>query len=191
MEEVWFNFAWRCACALRIILKPAQAKKQSVETVGILKNLRKGPWIISSHPHNAIVPGGKYTNLHWGTLIDGAKAAFAADPQKLNKVLQGAISEGLDDCTVFSNKTPFIVKQWLTALGNRGNKDSKATTFVEVYRTVPVIQAAWARKCKAMGWSVESIGQAEYERRKWILADSLYKKSFDNKGHLEARAVLT
>ena len=119
-----------------------------METVGILKNLRKGPWVIPEHPHNAIVPGGKYTNLHWGTLIDGAKAAYLADAQKQNVVLQAAISAGIGDCIVFSNKTPFIIKQWLTAVGNRGNKDAKVTTFVEVYKSTPQIQAAWTRKCK-------------------------------------------
>ena len=68
-----------------------EARKESVNTVGIIQGLRGGAWLIPRDDVRQDPAWGKtiqfYHVLHWATLLEGAKAAWDADKKKDKRVV--------------------------------------------------------------------------------------------------------
>jgi hypothetical protein len=46
-------------------------------------------------------------------------------------------------------------------MGNAGNSEVTATTFIEVMNSTVPIEAGFRRKKATMGWTISSLGQTE------------------------------
>ena len=112
------------------------ARQLSVESVGVLQDLRGGAFL-----HQIDNPSGSggaasedYGVLHFATLCEGVEAAALADPEKRNKCVQMSIANGLKGVKIYSRMMPAWGKVFLVDYGNSLNGDATITTILEKWR---------------------------------------------------------
>ena len=159
-----------------------QARQKSVETVGILQDLRGGPFLVKA-PDASV--NDEYEVVHWATLLEGAERAWRADKHKTNKAVQMSMLEGLNHCKIYSQRTPDDVIIFLKSTGNLLNSEVTETTFLEVWRETPRVEAAWARRKTAMGWTTLSVGVTALDDMKFKFVDGLLPNRFPKYRHYE------
>jgi hypothetical protein len=157
-----------------------QARQRSVETVGILQDLRGGPFLIKSD-----AAPDEYEVAHWATLLEGAERAWRADKSKVNKAVQMSVVEGLRHCKIYSNRMPDDCVLFLKSTGNLLNAEATETTFLEVWRETTRVEAAWARRKSAMGWTTASVGVSALDDMKFNFVCGLLPNRFPKYRHYE------
>jgi hypothetical protein len=152
-----------------------QARQKSVETVGILQELRGGPFLIKVADSSI---NDEYEVAHWATLLEGAQRAWQADTAKSNKAVQMSVVAGLQHCKVYMARAPDDVVQFLKATGNLLNSEVTQTTFLEVWRDTARVEAAWSRRKIAMGWTTTSLGPSAHDELKFGFVCGLLPRRF-------------
>ena len=133
-------------------------------------------------------PPGFYWVLHWASLLAGARRAWIRDKKKENACVQLSIKQGLSNVKVFHMKTPAIICIYLKDLGNTFNDAATRVTFLEVVRSVENCEAGWIRKKTVMSWTVNGLGQPEYEKKRLTYFNSVHPQRWKSYVSLE-RAV--
>ena len=78
-----------------------------------------------------------YYLLHWATLLEGARRAYAADTNRENSAVQFSVRQGIPRCKEYDSRTPPDVVAFLVEVANRVNENATAATLVEKWqRTV-------------------------------------------------------
>ncbi len=85
-----------------------------------------------------------------------------ADIDKVNAVVQAAISVGLRGVTTFSGDAPLDVNIDLKDLGNRLNAAATNDTFLESMRSTTLIEKMWGRKKKDKTWKLSTQSQIDH-----------------------------
>ena len=129
-------------------------RKQSVESVGIVQDVRGGAWLQQDADLGV---HDRFTALHWATLIEGAERAYRDDPDNKNRCVQMSIVAGLSRCKVYSRRLLVDCAQFLIDLGNAFNEQATSTTLLEKWRSTALIEPQWANKRKDMNWTTTSM----------------------------------
>ncbi len=151
-------------------------RKQSIENIGLVDNMRKGAWVTPIH-ENVVNPLRPMHCLHWASLTEGVHDAWQ-DPLNATSVLvQQAIKKGLQGATVFSNRAPIDIWRWLVDHGNDLNGEDLVTTFIQAAESTQLIERGWnsERDLHEPRWTVANLGQGIYENKKQMYADLRYK----------------
>eukprot|EP00959_Pyramimonas_sp_CCMP1952_P433882 9085683-Pyramimonas_sp.AAC.1 len=146
-------------------------RKESVETVGILCELRGGAWVMQAGEDKP----EHYKTLHWATLCEGAELAWRADKHKRNRAVQMSVQKGIPHSKLYSRKINRVTIEFLVYLGNNLNTQVTSITMLEVWRSTAVVEPAWARKKKQERWTNESLGKQK-DTEKYKLINSLFPK---------------
>ena len=167
-----------------------QSRAKSIKSVGLVHGLRRGPWLIEPQPDG----DGKLEMYNWASLLEGAYLAFQNDPQKRCKNTQLAMVTPIKDCKLYTFKMPGHARTFLKEWGNELNSEVTSTTFMEMLRETSAIASGWERRARAMGWTVEGLGNGydakrfEYvcaicehwdTHRSWEISASFFKRAVD------------
>ena len=165
-----------------------QQRKVSVESVGIMLNVRKGPWIKDKDPSD---PQSKLQIEHWATLLDGAQAAWLEDVQKKNAVLQKSINTPIDGALLFHHRMPSDASKFNVYMGNLLNAIVTIFTIIEVIESAgETVEPSWARKKKANSWTLQSQSQTALENLKWELIQVLFPRRWKDYRSYEITAII-
>ena len=149
-------------------------RKVSVESVGIVLNVRKGPWIKDRDPAR---PQSKLQIEHWATLLDGAHLAWQEDSAKLNAVLQKSINTPIQGALLFDHRMPSDASKFNVYMGNLLNAVVTIFTIIEVIESSgETVEPAWLRKKRASSWSLQSQTQSALEALKWEFVQVLFPR---------------
>ena len=99
--------------------------------------------------------------------------AFNDPANRNNTNVQNSVCVGAPEATVCKAETPDDVCVFISDLGNIVNKSVLRTTFLEVLRRCEVVDEQFLAVAKKSEWSVASIGQANMEKHKLALANSI------------------
>ena len=152
-------------------------RKQSVESVGIVQDVRGGAWLQQDADLGV---HDRFTALHWATLIEGAERAYRDDPDNKNRCVQMSIVAGLSRCKVYSRRLPVDCAQFLIDLGNAFNEQATSTTLLEKLRSTALIEPQWANKRKDMNWTTTSMSAKLRDEKKFNFVNSLSKGRWSN-----------
>ncbi|CAK0797438.1 unnamed protein product [Prorocentrum cordatum] len=150
-------------------------REESVTKIGII-DIRKGPWYMKcpEHMKREVRPGTQYLLFHWGTLLEGARRAFAKDGQKKNRTVQLSVMNGVKACKEFNIRMPKDAIRFLINVGNLVNDQQTPKTFVEILESTDSIEMAWTKKKNANNWSAPALGgQAKLEEYKFEFIKTL------------------
>ena len=155
-----------------------ESRTKSVEEVGLLLNIRRGPWVIEVSP-------GKYRVLHWASILEGVERAWLKLQNKDNRSVQHSIDAGVLDLTVFYPNTPDDVAEALVDMGNALNTEATGDTILQIYRSCPNLETGCLRRKDTMGWTISLIGQGNMEQKKLTYASSVHKNRWSTNASLE------
>ena len=104
----------------------------------------------------------------------GVERCWKRDTAKTNKAVQSTLQAGVDDCKVYHTRMPKWGRQFLVWLGNCKNAEASSETFLQSYRLVDTIEAAFAKRKALMQWTIASIGKPAMNDKKMAMVDSMY-----------------
>ena len=93
-------------------------RQNSVEQVGIIRDVRGGAWLVQDEAPSV---HDRFSTLHWATLVEGAERAWMNDTLKQNQCVQATVASGLTRTKVYSRRTPIDALKFLIDLGNQFN----------------------------------------------------------------------
>ena len=131
-------------------------RQRTVESVGIRQELRSPPWV-SQWPSLGV--DNKFQALHWGTLFESTKRAWAADTKKANDILQATLASKITSVKLYSRNLTRDAAKFLVDYGNKFNEHATSTTVLEIWRSTFQVEQGWLKKKGAMGWTSTSLGQ--------------------------------
>lgn len=146
-------------------------RKMSVNSVGIVLNLRKGPWIKDRDPS---IPHDKFQVEHWATLLEGAHDAFTEDLDQTNMVVQKSVRTAIEAATLYDHRMPSDASRFNVYIGNLLNKEVTIETIIEYLEASEIVESGWNRKKKQNSWSLSSISQGELDVRKFEYIKAVY-----------------
>ncbi|CAK0831730.1 unnamed protein product [Prorocentrum cordatum] len=152
-------------------------REESVTKIGIV-DIRKGPRYMKcpEHMRREVRPGTQYLLFHWGTLLEGARRAFAKDVQNINRTVQLSVTNGVRACKEFNLRVPKDAIRFLIDVGNIVNDQQTPKTFVEILENTVGIEKAWTNKKSANAWSAPALGgQAKLEECKFEFIKTMSK----------------
>ena len=151
--------------------------EESVWNVGVIPGLRRGLWsILIEKIHNL---------LHWASLAAGVRRCWLRDIAKTNRAVQCTLQAGGDDCKVYHTRTPKWARKFLVWLGNCKNSEASSETFLQCYRLIDTIEAAFAKRKALMQWTIASIGKSAMNDKKMGMVHGMYPLKWKHYRSLE------
>jgi len=153
--------------------------KKSIESLGLLLDLRRGPFLIETDKV------GEYTCAHWATTIEAFYMAYKDPENSENRNVMMSAKAGLPSSKIYHRKIPADAARFLKEYGNQGNDNMTRKTILECYREALRIEVAWQKRKTAMQWTLASLGYAQHETKKWEFACSILPRRWERPRHFE------
>ena len=156
------------------------ARRTSVESIGIVQELRGGPFMIQDRDPNKPF---NFDCSHWASLSDGAQAADEDPMNADNRAVQIAINTPLERVKIYRRLTPRYARRFLKDYGNKLNMAATNVTPMEIYRCTSNVKAGFSRIKKQNGWTNTGLGSTALEDKEYEYACSLHPSYWPRKTH--------
>lgn len=151
-----------------IVRHPRNMRHQQSHVDGLVESILKNSIVsgVRSSPKLMFSAGrqGPMLALGHGTLTDAAYMAFERFPDHPN--VKAALETGLEDCERYDDKMPDDIIDWIIHTDNAFH-DGLATTWQEILRFVPDIEAGWRAYAKKERITSRMAGENSYEKQAW------------------------
>ena len=123
-------------------------RQRSVERIGIVLSLRKGPKLFQ-HPDPTVTD--RFFLGGWGNLLAGTRRAWVADVSRSNRAVQLSVANGVPNCSVYMRKTPKYIAEHVIQCDNVANSATTMVGPIELWSCTRKAEPVWDARKKALG----------------------------------------